>query len=123
MKRNVTILAATLLTLATSPAEAVLGDLNRDGIVDIDDFFMFASNFGKQGPPETETVYDTLTVEVQNTVTVYDTLIIDRATVFDTIIFGREEIRYDPPPPLHEITQALTLRHQLVPRWYSSFKL
>ena len=37
----------------------VPGDLNADGIVDFDDFFLFADNFGKMGPPDTaiDTVY------------------------------------------------------------------
>jgi hypothetical protein len=99
--------------LMPSRAMAVLGDLDRDGDVDFDDFFSFADNFGKSGPPATEVVYDTLTVEVQNVVTSYDTLVIDHATIFDTIIFGREEIRYDPPPPRDEITTALTMQTSL----------
>jgi ankyrin repeat protein len=31
---------------------AITGDLNRDGQVDFDDFFIFADNFGKKGPPD-----------------------------------------------------------------------
>ena len=39
-------------------ADAVLGDLNRDGVVDFDDFFILADNFGKRGSPEQiDTVY------------------------------------------------------------------
>ncbi len=29
--------------------EAITGDLDRDGDVDLDDFFLFADNFGKKG--------------------------------------------------------------------------
>lgn len=109
-------------------AQAVVGDLNRNGVVDFEDFFIFADNFGKEGSPEIidtvkvavydtlkvttqdtieVTVYDTLVVEIENVV--YDTLVIDRATVFDTITYGMEPIRYDPPPPSDEITQALAI--------------
>jgi len=102
------------------PCWAVPGDLDRDGDVDFDDFFMFADNFGKTGSPETETVYDTVTVEVQQVVTRYDTLTIEHVTVYDTVIYGREEIRYEPPPPLGEIAQSLELRSQLITRLYSN---
>ena len=51
----------TVLLLVASPLFAVTGDLDRDGDVDLDDFFILADNFGKRGPaaPETriETVY------------------------------------------------------------------
>jgi hypothetical protein len=39
-------------------AEAVLGDINRDGVVGFDDFFILSDNFGKRGSPEQiDTVY------------------------------------------------------------------
>ena len=41
-----------LFVLMPCCADAVLGDLNRDGVVDFDDFFILADNFGKRGSPE-----------------------------------------------------------------------
>lgn len=38
--------------LWASVAYGVTGDLNKDGTVDFDDFFLFADNFGKSGPVE-----------------------------------------------------------------------
>jgi hypothetical protein len=35
--------------LWASVAYGVTGDLNKDGTVDFDDFFLFADNFGKSG--------------------------------------------------------------------------
>jgi hypothetical protein len=54
--------------------DAVIGDLNLDGKVDLVDFFIFADNFSAQGPPDTlrVTVYDTVLVTVCDTVTVVD---------------------------------------------------
>jgi hypothetical protein len=43
---------ALLMILVASPAFSVSGDLNRDGMVDYDDFFIFADNFGKSGDPD-----------------------------------------------------------------------
>ncbi len=60
---------------------AIPGDLNMDGAVNFDDFFLFAQNFGKNGPVptgevkigvQTVTVRDTVTVT--RTVTLHDTL-------------------------------------------------
>ena len=131
MKRLIFPFAVVILLAGAS--YAVIGDLNRDGTVDFDDFFLFADNFGKTGSPEIidtvrvtindtlivvvpdtvkVTITDTLIVEVQEVV--YDTLVIDHATVFDTIIFGREEIRFDPPPPSSEIRQSLKIQTNLL---------
>ena len=52
MKRYLLPLLATCLLY--SPAAAVGGDLNRDGVVDFSDFFLFSDNFGKTGPAEDE---------------------------------------------------------------------
>jgi hypothetical protein len=108
-------LIATLVLWA-SAGYAVDGDLDKNGVVDFADFFIFADNFGKEGLPEIidtvkVTIFDTLTVEVQNVV--YDTLVIDRATVFDTVIYGREEIRFAPALPPSEISQALQVRSKI----------
>ena len=132
MKR---ILITALLLIWASAGYGVPGDLNRDSVVDFDDFFIFADNFGMEGSPDVidtvevtifdtltvqridsleVTVYDTLVVEIQHVV--YDTLVIDHATVFDTVIFGREEIRFAPPPPPSEINQSLTIRSSLLSR-------
>lgn len=54
MKRILTI--ACLMTL-TGAAWAVKGDLDRDGDVDFDDFFIFADNFGKTGAPNLSDCY------------------------------------------------------------------
>ena len=64
-----------LIALSTSVrVDAVIGDLNLDGKVDLVDFFIFADNFSAQGPPDTlrVTVYDTVLVTVCDTVTVVD---------------------------------------------------
>ena len=54
-----------------SPAAAVNGDLDRDG--DVDDFFIFADNFGRTGSPDDAdtvvvTLRDTITITVRDTV-------------------------------------------------------
>ena len=43
------ILLAVMLAMS-GPARAVVGDLNRDGVVDLKDFFIFAY-FGPKLPP------------------------------------------------------------------------
>jgi len=43
---------ALVWCLAAAAVHAVPGDLNRDGNVDFDDFFILADNFGRSGPPE-----------------------------------------------------------------------
>jgi hypothetical protein len=52
---SVVVVAVVISLLHVTPVSAVLGDLNRDGRVDIDDFFLFVGNFGKTGPPEPTT--------------------------------------------------------------------
>ena len=42
---RIAILLAVMLAMS-GPASAVVGDLNRDGVVDLKDFFMLADNFG-----------------------------------------------------------------------------
>ena len=49
---RIAFLLAVMLAMA-GPASAVVGDLNRDGVVDLEDFFVFADNFGRRGQPET----------------------------------------------------------------------
>ena len=46
-----TMLVLAMLSMAV-PASAVVGDLNRDGVVDLNDFFVFADNFGEAGQPD-----------------------------------------------------------------------
>lgn len=58
-------------------AGAILGDLNRDGQVNFDDFFILADNFGKTGPPDIPPD----TVRVVRTDTVY-TVHVDHDTVY-----------------------------------------
>ena len=48
---RIAFLLAVMLAMA-GPASAVVGDLNRDGVVDLKDFFVFADNFGRRGQPE-----------------------------------------------------------------------
>ena len=36
-----------------TPSWSITGDLDRDGDVDLDDFFLFSDNFGKTGEVET----------------------------------------------------------------------
>ena len=103
-------LTSLIILSLSSKLWAVPGDINRDGVVDFEDFFIFADNFGKSGSPEVDIVYDTLKVEVEQIKTVYDTLQLEYVTVFDTVTLGREPIRFDPPPPLDEITQGLELK-------------
>ena len=57
--------ACALWALLPAASQAVTGDVNRDGVVDLDDFFLLAENFGKTGPPETyrDTVYLSSEVE------------------------------------------------------------
>jgi len=61
----------------TVPAGAVTGDVNLDGKVDFQDFFLLADNFGAEGPPDTlrVTVYDTIRIE--QVVTVHDTIYVE----------------------------------------------
>ena len=42
-------LLIAVVLLWASYREAITGDLDRDGDVDLDDFFLFADNFGKKG--------------------------------------------------------------------------
>jgi len=48
---RIAFLLAVMLGMS-GPASAVVGDLNRDGVVDLEDFFVFADNFGETGQPE-----------------------------------------------------------------------
>ena len=91
---------ALVLTLAiVSAASAVPGDLNRDGVVDFDDFYIFADNFGKTGPPEPP---DTVVVRTTDTlvVTERDTVVVTRT---DTLV----QILRDTVPDLTVHTDGL----------------
>ena len=113
MKR---ILLILVIVAVSGPADAILGDFDRDGAVGFLDFFIFADNFGKEGPPDPlDTVYvvtvDTLRQTVRDTVitvemdtvwqTVRDTVTVwevRTVTVNDTIYLGLPEIPTPPPP-------------------------
>ena len=58
-------LAMLLVIAVCAPATAVIGDLDRDGDVDFDDFFILADNFGKTGNPDDP---DTITIVLRDTV-------------------------------------------------------
>ena len=50
---KIAIFCSFLLSLtAVSTSDAVKGDIDRDGDVDLNDFFLFADNFGKTGTPD-----------------------------------------------------------------------
>lgn len=57
-----------IIWLIALPVWGIPGDIDQDGDVDFDDFFILGDNFGKKGPPEYVriTVYDTITVEFVN---------------------------------------------------------
>ena len=59
---------AFALVLVGGPAVAVTGDLNRDGVVNYDDFFILAENWGLRGAPAPETRIDTVRITVWDTV-------------------------------------------------------
>ncbi len=95
-----------LFTVLLMPvcAGAILGDLNRDGQVNFDDFFLLSDHFGEKGapdPPDTVWVVriDTLRQVVRDTVEVVrvDTL---RQVVRDTVVvrspFNMEFVWIDP---------------------------
>ena len=91
MKKAAAIWISLCALWAILPAAslAVTGDVNRDGMVDFDDFFLLAENFGRTGPPET--YRDTVIVErtVHDTVIVEHTVIEERTvrdTVYNTLI-------------------------------------
>ena len=109
MRCNALIPGIGLLLLITQPAFGVLGDLNRDGVVNFEDFFLFADQFGKKGPPEPE-VPDTVKVveekivveervvevEVVRVDTVIQTEVrTEVRTVHDTVYWDRTHTVYD----------------------------
>jgi hypothetical protein len=80
-KKLSSILGVVLsLCLSPSATEAIAGDLNGDGIVNYDDFFVLVSNFGKRGPIETP---DTVRVTLVDTLLLTDTLV---QTLHDTLV-------------------------------------
>lgn len=70
--RTLLPLFAILLYLVPE-ADALSSDLNRDGVVDFDDFFLFADEFGLTGEPDADTVVvvlrDTVFIDPADTVT------------------------------------------------------
>ena len=75
------ILWAFAVLLPVVPATGLSADLNRDGVVDFDDFFLFGDQFGRTGDAD---VADTVVVIRTDTVQVviHDTLVI---TLTDTV--------------------------------------
>ena len=43
---------ALMVLVCAVPVHAVIGDLNLDGVVNLQDFFILADNFGREGVPE-----------------------------------------------------------------------
>ena len=69
-----TLLLAFVLLLPALPALALSADINRDGVVDFDDFFLFGDQFGQSGDPD---LADTIVVVVRDTIVVAaDTLVL-----------------------------------------------
>ena len=70
--RTLLPLFAILLYLVPE-ADALSSDLNRDGVVDFNDFFLFADEFGLTGEPDADTVVvvlrDTVYIDPADTVT------------------------------------------------------
>jgi len=77
------LLSMVIVVLLAGSAYAILGDLNKDGTVDFADFFLFADQFGKSGPPESP---DTVVVVRKDTLE----RIIER-TVLDTVVVVRKD--------------------------------
>jgi len=82
-------LALVLALMAVNLAHAVPGDINRDGVVNLDDFYILAENFGKKGPPDAPWVgmFDTLYIEIP--VSDFDST---TTTILDRQLF---EVAYD----------------------------
>ena len=70
--------------LFTTAAAAVTGDLNRDGRVDFDDFFILTDNFGKVGAPEapdTIVVVQVDTLREEHLLSLCDTSLVDSNSI------------------------------------------
>ncbi len=65
------LILITTLLLWANVAYCVVGDLNKDGVVNFGDFFILADNFGKEGVPEPPDtiVYTSTEVIIDTTVT------------------------------------------------------
>ena len=96
--RGVTFYILIAYIVLPSATGAVVGDLNLDGVVDFDDFFILADNFGKVGGPTSSdtvfvavTIRDTVYVErvVRDTIPVIETI---RDTVYLPSVSGFAEI-------------------------------
>ena len=90
MVRRIWLLVVLLMPVC---AWAILGDLNRDGQVNFDDFFLLSDHFGEKGPPDPpDTVWvvriDTLRQVVRDTVEVVrvDTLLITKLDTTKTAV-------------------------------------
>ena len=90
------IVGCLLLIIATAnSAEAIDGDLDRDGDVDFQDFLILVQNFGKEGPPapaRTDTIYVTKTDTLFTTIR--DTIYVSKVDTF-YIEAGAPVIPYD----------------------------
>jgi hypothetical protein len=59
---RIAILLAVMLAMS-GPASAVVGDLNRDGVVNLKDFFIFSDNFGETGQPDASNCTEPLPID------------------------------------------------------------
>jgi len=98
-----------LLMAIAVPAWCIPGDLDLDGDVDFDDFFFFADNFGKTGPPDTLRVVVTDTLVGYMNVTIFDTTIV---TIHDTIVTEIEQVVFDTVIVADPIPGEFTTREQ-----------
>jgi hypothetical protein len=97
------------LLLLALPVWALPGDLDLDGDVDFDDFFVFADNFGKTGAPDTLRVVVVDTLIGYKYTTIYDTTLV---TMRDTIITEIESVVYDTVIVTDPIPGDFTTREQ-----------
>ena len=89
MKRLHILTYLGVLAVFTPSVDALTGDLDLDGDVDFDDFFIFADQFGKEGPVThagVDTVFvtqrDTLERIIEREITIRDTIV---QTLLDTL--------------------------------------
>ena len=91
------ILSAVVYSLIVSftlpsKTEAVPGDLNLDGVVDFDDFFIFSDHFGEAGSPDMSSVVYLYAPHVSAPSPLY---VVPQPNLSPTTPGLRYELRYD----------------------------